>query len=69
MMDGGEMKRIKSHPFMPRAWRSSGIKQATNKTLVDVINKEGEFNFCPYVYTLSGVTHFLYMRNTTETSS
>lgn len=40
---------------MPRAWWWSGIKQATKKTLVSLIDKEGEFNFLLYIYTPSGI--------------
>lgn len=33
------------------------MKQATNNVLANVIDKEGEFNFYPYVYTPSCVSH------------
>lgn len=41
---------------MPRAWQWSGVKQAINKTLVSVIDREEEFNFLPYIHTPVGVT-------------
>lgn len=51
----GVCEEEESRPFMSRAWRWSGIKQATNKTLVSMIDTEGEFKFLPYIYTPSGV--------------
>lgn len=47
------LKKKKSHPYMPRARRWVGVKQATNKTLDIVINAKEEFTFRPYIHTPS----------------
>lgn len=47
----GEAKRMKSHPYTLRPWPWSGVKQATNKILGNVINKEKDFSIHPYIYT------------------
>lgn len=39
---------------MPRAWQWPGAKQSTNKTLVNVIDKE-EFS-CSYIHTPTEIT-------------
>lgn len=41
-------KLKKSHPYIPRAWS----EQLGNKSLANVMDKEEEFTFHPYVYTL-----------------
>lgn len=35
-----------------------GLKQAGNKSLVNVINKQEEFTFCPHVNTPQGTSPF-----------
>lgn len=54
-MVDGKAKKTKSAPYMPRAWQLSGIKQAVDKTLVSVINREEEFTFRLYTHTPSTV--------------
>lgn len=42
-------KLRKSHSYTPRAWRWSRVKKAENKSLANVIDKEEEFAFSPYI--------------------
>lgn len=51
----GRKEEEESHSSMPRKWRQSEIKQAMNRTLVSLINREGEFSFHTYIYTPSSV--------------
>lgn len=38
----GELKKNKSHPYIPKTWRWAVLKQAMNKTLVSVMDTEEE---------------------------
>lgn len=40
-----EKKRKKRHPYMPKAWWWAVVNQATNKSLVSLIDVEEEFTF------------------------
>lgn len=53
----GVRKQRKSAPSIPRAWRWTMLKQAGNKSLVKVIYKEEEFNFCSYILLLKELAH------------
>lgn len=50
---GGVRRQRKSAPYIPRACRWVGMKQAGHESLVKVIDVE-EFNFHPYVFTPRG---------------
>lgn len=52
----GEKKKKKSHPYVPRTWRWVGT--AREQVLVNVIDKEEEFNFRLYVYIPRGTSTF-----------
>lgn len=41
--------------YKSRAWLWLNVKQIANKSLVKVVDKEGSFNFCPYLYTPRGI--------------
>lgn len=63
-----EVKKKKSHPIMPRAWQWSKVKQTLNQTLVNVIDREEEFNFRPYIHTPLVLFRSHSIGNTTKTS-
>lgn len=58
----------KSHPYMPMAWRWDGVEQAGNKSLVNVIDKEEEFTFRPYVELLEGLLDLVSSPSATKRS-
>lgn len=64
----GERKKKKSYSYIPRAWRWAGVKQAGNKSLVNVIHKEEEFSFRSNFFTPRGTSPLSLFRSTTRRS-
>lgn len=56
VMVPGEKKRKKSHPYIPRAWRWAGVKQATNKRQCDRHGEGVQFFTCMFIL-LEGPLH------------
>lgn len=55
MLANGSRGTKHSNTYKPRAWIWLNSKQATNKSLAKVIDKEERFCFRPYSYTPQGI--------------
>lgn len=56
LSDSSRRMRL-SNTYKPRAWRWLNTKQASNKSLVKLIDKEEGFCFSPCSYTLPDITN------------
>lgn len=54
--------------FMVHTLQWAVVKQSSNKSLAKVIDKEGSYNFWPYVYPSGGFIGSSYSRRTSKRS-